>query len=228
VSSDCNEESTKPVRERISDADAGPGDETSQAARGPAEARAASELTAAGPDSDQAAAARRAAIAAMLVRLGFVPADRATPDNPAVEVLAELLPPEAEVELCLTCREFSCSGPYEFAHTIGRFPDAATMRRGGGLRYPANEALVKGPRRDLVVCTQHAVYWTQSRARSEGEDSVALYSLPFSDILGASVRHPPKGVVEVYIDKGPTMSFRVERDLADMLQAQVDQAAQSD
>jgi hypothetical protein len=228
VSSDCNEEFTKPGHERISDADEKAGDETSQAARGPAEARAASEPTAAGPDSDQAAAARRAAIAAMLVRLGFLPAERATPDNPAVEVLAELLPPDAEVELCLTCREFSCSGPYEFAHTTGRFPDAATMRRGGGLRYPANEALVKGPRRDLVVCTQDAVYWTQSRARSEGEDSVALYSVPFSDILGASVRHPPKGVVEVYIDQGPTISFRVERDLADLLQAQVDQAAQSE
>ena len=100
------------------------------------------------------------------------------------------------------------------------------MRRGEGL-YPASETLVKGPRRELVVCTQDAVYWTQSRARSEGEDSVALYSLPFSDILGASVRRPPKGVVEVYIDEGPTMSFRVERDRADALQAQVDQAAQS-
>lgn len=227
MSSDWNEEFTKPVRERIGDALAEAGEETSQAARGPAEARAASDSTVAGPDSGQAAAARRAAIAAMLVRLGFLPADRATPDNPAVEVLAELLPPEAEVELCLTCHEFSCSGPYEFAHTTGRFPDAATMRRGGGL-YPAIEALVKGPRRELVVCTQDAVYWTQSRARSEREDSVALYSVPFSDILGASVRHPPKGVVEVYIDEGPTMSFRVERDLADVLQAQVDQAAQSE
>lgn len=227
MSSDWNEEFTKPVRERIGDAGAEAGEETSQAARGPTEARAASDSTAAGPDSGQAAATRRAAIAAMLVRLGFLPADRATPDNPAVEVLAELLPPEAEVELCLTCHEFSCSGPYEFAHTTGRFPDAATMRRGGGL-YPASETLVKGPRRELVVCTQDAVYWTQSRARSEGEDSVALYSVPFSDILGASVRRPPKGVVEVYIDEGPTMSFRVERDVADVLQAQVDQAAQSE
>jgi hypothetical protein len=223
VSSDWNEEFTKPVRDAGGEA----GEETSQAARTAAEARAASDSPAVGSDSDQAAAARRAAIAAMLVRLGFLPADRATPDNPAVEVLAELLPSEAEVELCLTCHEFSCSGRHEFAHTTGRFPDVATMRRGGGLRYPANEALVKGPRRDLVVCTQDAVYWTQSRARSEGEDSVALYSVPFSDILGASVRHPPKGVVEVYIDEGPTISFRVERDLADGLQAQVDQAAQS-
>jgi len=207
VCSDWNEEVTKPVRQ------------------GSVEARAASDSAAAGSDSDQAAAARRASIAATLARLGFLPTDRATPDNPAVEVLAELLPPGADIELCLTCHEFSCSAPYEFVDTTGRFPDAATMLRGGGL-YPATDMLVKGPRRELVVCTRDAVFWTQSRARSEGEDNVTLSSLPFSDVLGATVHDPRKGVVEVYIDEGPTISFRVERDVADVLQAQVDQAAQ--
>lgn len=227
MSSDWTDEFTKRGRQGIGDAGAEAGEETSQAATPSAEARPASDSVAAGPDSDQAAAARRASIAATLARLGFLPAERATLDNPAVEVLAELLPPEAEVELCLTCHEFLCSGPYEFAQTTGRFPDAATTRRGGGL-YPASDTLVKGPRRELVVCTQDAVYWTQSRARSEGEDSVTLSSVPFSDILGATVRHPHKGVVEVYIDEGPTMSFRVDRDVDDVLQAQVDQAAQSE
>ena len=68
----------------------------------------------------------------MLVRLGFLPADRAMPDNPAVEVLAELLPPEAEVELCLTCHEISSCGLYEFAHTTGRVPRRSDDASGRG------------------------------------------------------------------------------------------------
>jgi hypothetical protein len=160
------------------------------------------------------------------VGLGFIPADHARPDNPAVEVLAELLPMSAEVELCLTCHEFSCSGSYEFAHTTGRFPDVATFYQSMS-RHTGAFTLVKGPRRDLVVCTPDALCWTQSQARSQGEDNVTLYSLPFSEVLGASLRHRHKGVVEVYIDEGPTMCFEVEHDVADALQAQVDQAAQS-
>jgi hypothetical protein len=221
VSSDWNEEFTKLVRQGIGSGVAG--EETVPAAAAPAgDPRAAS-----GPDSDEAAAARRASIAAKLVTLGFLPAGRGTLDNPAVEVLAELLPMGAEVELCLTCHEFSCSGRHEFAHTTGRFPDVATQRRGGELPYRLAPTLVKGPRRDLVVCTQDAVYWTQSQARREGEDSVTLYSVALSDILGASVANRRKGVVEVYVNEGPTMSFRVERGEADALQAQVDQAAQA-
>jgi hypothetical protein len=95
-------------------------------------------------------------------------------------------------------------------------------------RYPESYTLVKGPRRDLVVCTQDAVCWTQSQARSEGEDNVTLYSVPFTDVLGATVRRRHKGVVDVYLDEGPTLSFRVEREVADALQAQVDQGAQSE
>jgi hypothetical protein len=103
----------------------------------------------------------------------------------------------------------------------------ATVRRGGGRHMPV-ETLVKGPRRDLVVCTQDALHWTQSQAHSEGEDSVTLYSVPFGEVLGASVRNRHKGEVEVYVDEGPTMSFRVETDEAEAFQARVDQAAQSE
>lgn len=189
-------------------------------------APADTDSTAARLDSEQGAAARRESIAATLVRLGFISADHAVPDNPAVAVLAELLPLGAEVELCLTCHKFSCRGPYEFAHATGAFPDVATFAWGSGISDAPRE-LAKGPRRELVVCTQDALYWTQSRALSKGRDSVTLYSLPFSDILGATVRHRREGVVDVYIDDGPTMSFRVDRDVADALQAHVDQAAQS-
>jgi len=247
VSSDWNEEFTKLVRQGFGAGDAEPAQEAIQPAGEPAETRALSDPSAALPnsdsdsnsdsdadsdsdsdsDSDLAYAARRSGIAAGLVRLGFLPADRATPTNPAVAVLTELLPPEAEVKLCLTCHEFSCSGPHEFASTTGRFPDVATVLRGGG-RYQPVRTLVKGPRRDLVVCTQDALCWTQSQAYGAGEDSVTLFSVPFSEVLGATVRNVHKGEVEVYVDEGPTMSFRVERDEADVLQSQVDQAAQSE
>jgi hypothetical protein len=201
------------------------GQGASEAARAPAESRAASDAGSAGPDSEQAAAARRASIASTLVALGFIARDRATPDNPAVEVLAELLPLQDEVELCLTCHEFSCSGPYELAQVTGRFPDVATMRRRG--MHAVGDPLVKGPRRELVVCTRDAVCWTQSQARGEREDSVTLYSVPFSEILGATMRRRHKGVVEMYIDDGPTVSFRVAREVADALRAQVERVAKS-
>ena len=73
--------------------------------------------------SDQAMAERRRSIAARLVRLGFIAADWATPDNPAVQVLTELLPLDAELDLCLTCHGFSASARYQFAETTGIFPN---------------------------------------------------------------------------------------------------------
>jgi hypothetical protein len=87
--------------------------------------------------------------------------------------------------------------------------------------------LLTAPRRELVVCTQVALGWTASRVRSDREDLVTLYSASFREIVGASVRHRRKGVVEVWLEDGPTLSFRVTPQAADALQAQVDQAAQS-
>jgi hypothetical protein len=67
-------------------------------------------------------AERRLSIAARLVQSGFITADRATPDNPAVEVLSDLRPPDAELALCLTCHGLSSSAPYPFAETTGSSP----------------------------------------------------------------------------------------------------------
>jgi hypothetical protein len=63
---------------------------------------------------------------------------------------------------------------------------------------------------------------------ARGEDTVTLYSVSFSDILGAALPRRKKGVVEVYIDDGPTVSFAVERDVADVLRGQVDQAGRAE
>jgi hypothetical protein len=72
-----------------------------------------------------------------------------------------------------------------------------------------------------------ALSWTASRLDSDRQDVVTLYSAPSRDILGATVRHRRKGVVEVWVQDGPTLSFRVTREATDALQAHIDQAAQS-
>ena len=179
--------------------------------------------------SDQAMAERRLSIAARLVELGFITADRATPENPAVEVLGELLPPDAELGLCLTCHGFSSSAPYPFAETTGVFPNRGSFRMNPALAEvsPHGPPLLTAPRRELVVCTQVALNWTASRVDSGRQDVVTLYSAQFRDIVGATVRHRRKGVVEVWVEDGPTLSFRVTPETADALQAHVHQAAQS-
>jgi hypothetical protein len=86
-------------------------------------------------DSDQAMAERRLSIAARLVQLGFITADRAMPGNPAVEVLSELLPPDAKLGLCLTCHGFSSSVRYPFAETVGIFPAIGSFRMNPALAH---------------------------------------------------------------------------------------------
>jgi hypothetical protein len=218
---DWNDEFSELVRRGAGDPGAQPAET--------GEDRGASEPPVAPIDPDAAAAERRAAIAAALLELGFITADRALPNNPAVEVLAELLPTDAEIGLCLTCREFSSSGPHPFAQTTGVFPDMASfyMSRSAS-EFSGGQSLLTAPRRELVLCTQDALYWTASRVRSDREDSVTVYSVPFAEILGATVRHRRRGVVEVWIEDGPTLSFRVAPDSADVLQAYVDQLVQSD
>ena len=179
--------------------------------------------------SDQAMAERPRSIAARLVRLGFIAADWATPDNPAVQVLTELLPLDAELDLCLTCHGFSASARYQFAETTGIFPNVGTFRMGPASAdvSPHGAPLLTAPRRELVVCTQVALSWTASRVRGDRQDVVTLNSAQFRDILGATVRHRRKGIVEVWVEDGPELCFRVTPEAADALQARVDQAAQS-
>ena len=187
------------------------------------------DLPVSNADSDHAIAERRLSIAARLVRLGFIASDRATPDNPAVQVLSELLPPDAELGLCLTCHGFSSSAPYPFAETTGIFPDLCSFRMNPAAAHVTGDRtpLLTAPRRELVVCTQVALSWTASRVRNDHQDVVTLYSARFRDILGAAVRRRRTGVVEAWVQDGPILSFRVTPQAADALQAHVDQAAQS-
>ena len=173
--------------------------------------------------------ARRLSIAATLVRLGFIAVDRAAPDNPAVQVLSELLPPDAEIGLCLTCHSVSSSTRYVFAETTGVFPNVGSFRMNPSTAHvlSGGAPVLTAPRREIVVCTQTSLSWTASRVRTEKEDTVTLHSVPFADILGASVRRRSKGIVDVWVEAGPTLAFRVTPEAAGALQAYVDRAAQS-
>jgi hypothetical protein len=206
----------------------GAGEPSDTAAAG-GEQAVETDMPVADADSDQAIADRRLSIAGRLVQLGFIQADRATPENPAVQVLSELLPPDAELGLCLTCHGFSSSAPYPFAETTGIFPNVGSFRMNPALAdvSPHGPPLLTAPRRELVVCTQVALSWTASRVRSDRQDMVTLYSAQFRDVVGATVRHRRKGVVEMWVYDGPTLSFRVTPEAADALRAHVDQAAQS-
>ena len=139
-------------------------------------------------DSDQAMAGRRLSIAARLVRLGFITEDRATPDNPAVQVLSELLPPDAELGLCLTCHGFSSSAPYPFAETTGIFPNVGSFRMNPALAQvsPHGPPLLTAPRSELVVCTQVALSWTASRVRSDRQDVVNRQGATGLFVVGVS------------------------------------------
>lgn len=218
---DWNREFSELVRRGASE----PGD----IARAAGEQAVENDVPVSDADSDQTMAERRLSIAARLVRLGFIAADRATPSNPAVEVLSELLPPDAELGLCLTCHGFSSSAPYPFAETTGVFPNRGSFRMNPALAEvsPHGPPLLTAPRRELVVCTQDALSWTASRVDRDRQDVVTLYSVQFRDILGATVRHRRKGVVEVWLEDGPELSFRVTPEAAEALQAHVDHAAQS-
>ena len=144
-------------------------------------------------------------------------------------MLSELLPTDAELDLCLTCHGFSASAPYPFAETTGIFPNVGTFRMGPASAdvSPHGTPLLTAPRRELVVCTQVALSWTATRVQSDRKDVVTLYSAQFRDIVGATVRHRRKGAVKVWVMDGPELSFRVTPDAADALQQHVDQAAQS-
>ncbi len=62
--------------------------------------------------------------------------------------MVELLPANAEIDMCLTCREFTTSDPYPFEQTTGLFPDVASFYMnqsvgqvsGGGFRVAPEAA----------------------------------------------------------------------------------------
>jgi DnaJ domain len=166
---------------------------------------------------------RHAAIADMLVRLGFVSSDVRRGSNPAVDVLATLLPEDAEVAVCLTCLGVKANGPYECRETSGTFTAMTITRQDGP--YAIGDYVHAIDRTDIVLCTQDEVSWTASQYAGHGNDRVTLYSIPFTEILGAEVRGRKHDVAEVWIDDGPTVSIHTRPHEADGLCEYVERVA---
>jgi hypothetical protein len=177
------------------------------------------------PDPDTVA--RRQAIAATLVALGFISAETAQRDNPAVEVLAALLPSNGKVGICLSCHEFKCSGAYPFGEATGLFGRPTSSQRVGARRSRWR----RGPpaRTEIVLCTQDALCWTRSQPLIRGArvvgDEVTLYSVQFSAILGATVHDQHKGALEVWLDARASLSFQTTPGEVESLCSHIERAA---
>jgi DnaJ domain len=169
---------------------------------------------------------RRAAIADALARVGFISSDARRQGNPAVDVLTRLLPETAEVGACLTCLGVKSSGEYDCRERTGNFRAMTVTRQ--DTPYAVHDHVHPIDRTELVVCTQDDLSWTVSQYSGEGMDTVTLYSIPFSDILGAEVRGRRRDVIEVWIDDGPTVSIRTRPREADALRECIERTATSD
>jgi hypothetical protein len=173
--------------------------------------------------------ARRREIAKTLARLGLLSNERAEADNPAVDVLAALLPRDANLELCLSCHRFSASQAYPFHEATGLFQRPSTSLAVSG--YFSGGRIVPPTRTDLVLCTGDALLWTRSAPRIKGTrvvgDDVTLCSVPFSEILGAAVHNRHKGELEVWLDDA-TLSFETTASEVDSLCAYIERAATSE
>lgn len=164
------------------------------------------------PDAERGS--RRFAIAATLARLGFISDETAERDNAAADILAELLPNNSAIQLCLSCHDVSLDGTYRFTEAKGVFRRPTTpgymMMAFQPISAPATVPL---PRTQMVLCTQEDLSWTTSRALSQAggtsRDEVTLYSISFDELLGAAVSDARKGVVHTWVNEGPTLSFRV-------------------
>jgi hypothetical protein len=179
---------------------------------------------------------RSAAIAEMLVGIGFISSDTASRPNAAVEVLSTLLPQDATIEICLTLEGIEVSDEaYVFEEAIGSFdrPPPHQLARGDDQRVTYwNQQNRPVDRRQLVLCTDDALSWTRSLPRiTEGYitgDDVSLLSVPLRIVLGATVHDKRKGIVEAWIDDGPTLSIRVDTAAAAGLSACIEAGASFD
>lgn len=163
---------------------------------------------------------RGAQVAENLVRIGFLSGDARQASNPAVEVLATLLLPGGEVGVCLTCLGVKSNGEYECGKRSGSFRAMTVTDTVGHSLHPI-------ARTEIVFCTKDELSWTVSQYVGQRTDNVTLYSIPFDDILGASVRGHKRDVVEVWIADGSTVSVHTRPREGDALCQYVERAATS-
>jgi hypothetical protein len=169
---------------------------------------------------------RHGAIADTLVRLGFISSESRGRSNPAVDVLATLLPEGAAVAVCVTSLGVKSGGQYECRERSASFRAVTVSRQ--DVAYAATDYIHPIKRTEVVVCTEDELSWTASQYAGQGYDTVTLYSIPFTDILGAEVRGRRRDVVDVWIDDGPTVSIHTKPREADALCESIERAATSE
>lgn len=175
----------------------------------------AAEPTSEAPTDEPASQSRRAEVADNLVRIGFLSGDARRARNPAVDVLATLLPSGAQIGICLTCRGVKSNGQYKCRETSDIFRAMMDTRR-------------PMARTTIVLCTHDELSWTASQYVGQRRDNVTLYSIPFDDILGAAVRGHKRDVVEVWIADEMTVSVHTRPHEGDALCEYIERAVTSD
>jgi len=189
-----------------------------------AEPEASAEPDGSTDDSD--ADGRVAEVADNLVRIGFISRDARKPRNPAVEVLATLLPAGSQIAVCRTCLGVKSKAHYECRERSGSFSATTVTRQ--DWPYAVGDSVHPITRTEIVLCTDDELSWTVSKYEGHRTDRVTLYSIPFTDILGAEVRNRKRDVVDVWIAGGPTISIQTKPREADALRASIERAATSE
>jgi hypothetical protein len=164
-----------------------------------------------------------AEVAANLVRIGFISDDAGHSGNPVVEVLASLLPEGSRIDVCLTCLGVKSKGRYACRERTGEFTAMTIARQ--EWHYAPGDSVHPIARTEIVLCTEGELSWTASKYVGHGTDTVTLYSIPFSDILGAEVRNRKRDIVDVWIDDGQTISIQTRPREADALRDYIERVA---
>lgn len=165
-------------------------------------------------NADQAMAERRVSIAATWVHRSRL-REAGQPCGPGAK---RAPPPDAEPSLYLTCRGFSSNAPYPFAETTGIFPNVGSFRMNPASRGSAADGTSRRARD--VHAGRAELDRIASAERPPGRRHPVLGSV--SRHRRATVRHRRKGVVEVWVEDGPELSFRVTPEATDALQAHVE------
>jgi len=193
--------------------------------RSGAPAEGSAEPDAPEPIDERDTQGREAEVADNLMRIGFISGDARWPRNPAVEVLATLLPEGSQIDVCLTCLGVKSSGHYECRQRSGGFSAMTITRQ--DWPYGAGDYVHAIARTEIALCTKDELSWTLSEYAGHGADRVTLYSIPFDAIVGASVRGRKRDVAEVWIGDGPTISIQTRPREADALGGYIERAATS-
>lgn len=175
-----------------------------------------------------AEAAKRATTEAALRRVGFLSHAGGAAEVVVVEFLASVLPAGSEIGACMRYSELRANGQYTTSDVSRRFLRSIPMKAAdpfGGALTPGRRHLLSPTR--VVVCTKRVLLWTDGAfAPSDGivvEECVTARTIRFRDILGAEARR--KGTVNVWVDDGPTLTFRVAPQHAAELAGYVERAS---